>query len=131
MNHIIDNATIKQILKSVQEGDLQKIQSYITKYNINMNYIIDKENQQNAFFYCSLIKDDNDALNICKYLSKIGVNPLYKDKHQQTCLYYMAREGKYLASKLNKKDIIILSGDLGSGKTKFTEGFLTYFRIRK
>ena len=39
--------------------------------------------------------------------------------------------GKYLASKLNKKDIIILSGDLGSGKTKFTEGFLTYFRIRK
>ena len=39
--------------------------------------------------------------------------------------------GKYLASKLNKKDIVILSGDLGSGKTKFTEGFLTYFRIRK
>ena len=114
MNHIIDNATIKQILKSVQEGDLQKIQSYITKYNINMNYIIDKENQQNAFFYCSLIKDDNDALNICKYLSKIGVNPSYKDKHQQTCLYYMAREGKYLASKylieecglpINEKDI--------------------------
>ena len=39
--------------------------------------------------------------------------------------------GKYLASKLNKKDIVILSGDLGSGKTKFTEGFLTYFRVRK
>ena len=39
--------------------------------------------------------------------------------------------GKYLASKLNKKDVVILSGDLGSGKTKFTEGFLTYFRIRK
>ncbi len=39
--------------------------------------------------------------------------------------------GKYLASKLNKKDIVILSGDLGAGKTKFTEGFLTYFRIRK
>ena len=39
--------------------------------------------------------------------------------------------GKYLASKLHKKDIVILSGDLGSGKTKFTEGFLTYFRIRK
>ena len=79
-----------------------------------MNYIIDKENQQNAFFYCSLIKDDNEALNVCKYLLKTGVNPLFKDKHHQTCLYYTAREGKYLTSKflieecnlpINEKDI--------------------------
>ena len=33
---------------------------------------------------------------------------------------------KRLASKLNKKDIIVLTGDLGAGKTKFTEGFLSY-----
>lgn len=36
---------------------------------------------------------------------------------------------KKLASKLNIGDIIILTGDLGSGKTKFTEGFLTYFEL--
>lgn len=30
-----------------------------------------------------------------------------------------------LASKLDRGDIIVLSGDLGSGKTKFTEGFLS------
>ena len=114
MNRPIDNSIVKQILKSVQEGDLEQIQSLIDEYKINMNYIIDKDNQQNAFFYCSLIKDDNDALNICKYLSKLGVDPLYKDKHEQTCLYYMAREGKYLTSKylieecnlpINEKDI--------------------------
>lgn len=34
-----------------------------------------------------------------------------------------------LASKLNNGDIIVLSGDLGSGKTKFTEGFLSYFEL--
>ena len=34
-----------------------------------------------------------------------------------------------LASKLNNGDIIILSGDLGSGKTKFTQGFLSYFGL--
>lgn len=34
-----------------------------------------------------------------------------------------------LASKLSIGDIIILSGDLGSGKTKFTEGILTYFGL--
>lgn len=35
-----------------------------------------------------------------------------------------------LASKLEPSDIIVLSGDLGSGKTKFTEGFLTYFGLQ-
>lgn len=33
------------------------------------------------------------------------------------------------ASKLNKKDIIVLSGELGSGKTKFVQGILKYFGL--
>lgn len=33
------------------------------------------------------------------------------------------------ASKLNNHSIIVLSGDLGSGKTKFTEGILKYFGL--
>lgn len=36
---------------------------------------------------------------------------------------------KKIASQLGKGDIIVLSGDLGSGKTKFTEGILTYFGL--
>ena len=36
---------------------------------------------------------------------------------------------KRLASNLTKGDVIVLSGNLGSGKTKFTEGFLTYFGL--
>jgi len=34
-----------------------------------------------------------------------------------------------LASKLKHGDILVLSGDLGSGKTKFTEGFLSYWGL--
>lgn len=34
-----------------------------------------------------------------------------------------------LATKMNNGDIIILSGDMGSGKTKFTEGFLSFWAL--
>lgn len=34
-----------------------------------------------------------------------------------------------IASMLKKGDLIVLCGDLGYGKTKFTEGFLTYFGL--
>ena len=36
---------------------------------------------------------------------------------------------KEFASKLKTGDVLVLSGDLGSGKTKFTEGFLSYFGL--
>ncbi len=39
--------------------------------------------------------------------------------------------GKKIASNLKKGDIIVLSGELGSGKTKFTEGVLTYFGLQE
>ena len=34
-----------------------------------------------------------------------------------------------LASKLHPGDVVVLSGELGAGKTKFTEGFLKYFGL--
>lgn len=34
-----------------------------------------------------------------------------------------------LASKLQIGDVVVLSGELGAGKTKFTEGFLKYFGL--
>lgn len=38
--------------------------------------------------------------------------------------------GKKIASKLKKGTIIVLTGDLGSGKTKLTEGILSYFGLQ-
>ena len=32
---------------------------------------------------------------------------------------------------MNIGDIIVITGELGSGKTKFTEGFLSYFNLDK
>ena len=39
--------------------------------------------------------------------------------------------GKKIASELKKGDVIVLTGELGSGKTKLTEGILTYFGLEK
>ena len=36
-----------------------------------------------------------------------------------------------MASMLKKGDLIVLCGDLGSGKTKFTEGFLAYYGLEE
>lgn len=37
--------------------------------------------------------------------------------------------GKKIAENLKIGDILVLTGDLGSGKTKLTEGILTYFGL--
>lgn len=37
---------------------------------------------------------------------------------------------KKIANFLKKGDIIVLTGDLGSGKTKFTEGILDFFNLK-
>lgn len=37
---------------------------------------------------------------------------------------------KKLASHLQKGDVIVLLGELGAGKTKFTEGILSYFNLQ-
>ena len=39
--------------------------------------------------------------------------------------------GKKLAPQMYKGLVIVLTGDLGSGKTKFTEGILTYYNMQK
>lgn len=36
---------------------------------------------------------------------------------------------KKIASQLTKKDVIVLTGELGSGKTKFTQGILEYYGL--
>lgn len=38
--------------------------------------------------------------------------------------------GKKLAASLKVGDVIVLSGDLGSGKTKLTEGILSFFGLQ-
>ena len=49
----------------------------------------------------------------------------YVSKNESDTIAY----AKEFAKALNKDDIIVLSGDLGSGKTKFTQGILEYYGL--
>lgn len=37
--------------------------------------------------------------------------------------------GKEFATRLNKGDVVVLTGELGAGKTKFTEGILQFYKL--
>ncbi len=50
---------------------------------------------------------------------------VYISKSEQDTINF----AKDFASKLKKGDIIVLSGELGSGKTKFVQGILEYFGL--
>lgn len=52
-------------------------------------------------------------------------NLIYKSNSEDATKEF----AKKLASNLKNGDIIVLSGDLGSGKTKFTEGILSFFGL--
>ena len=64
----IDPTLCKMILNSIEEGDVNKIQSNIDKYSIDIRALIDRQFNQNAYFKASLIKDDSKALEVFKYL---------------------------------------------------------------
>lgn len=56
---------------------------------------------------------------------------MFNHKFISSCEIDTLNFAKNFASKLRCGDIIILSGDLGAGKTKFTEGILSHFELEK
>lgn len=52
-------------------------------------------------------------------------NYIFKSKSENDTKEF----AKKFASNLKNGNVIVLSGDLGSGKTKFTEGILSYFNL--
>lgn len=55
---------------------------------------------------------------------------MYKKSINSTSPDYTIKIGQNLAKLLNKGDVVVLSGDLGAGKTKFVEGFLHNFGLQ-
>jgi hypothetical protein len=56
----VDATLIKIFLNTVKDGDLQQIRREIEKYQFDVKMIRDSQYEQNALFYASLIKDDNE-----------------------------------------------------------------------
>jgi hypothetical protein len=56
----VDATLIKIFLNTVKDGDLQQIRREIEKYQFDVKIIKDSQYEQNALFYASLIKDENE-----------------------------------------------------------------------
>jgi hypothetical protein len=56
----VDATLIKIFLNTVKDGDLQQIRREIEKYQFDVKMIKDSQYEQNALFYASLIKDENE-----------------------------------------------------------------------
>ena len=54
----IDSTLVKMILSLIKEGDLAAIKNNISRYNLDIKLLKDIANEQNAFFFAALIKDD-------------------------------------------------------------------------
>ena len=67
----------------------------------------------------------NIANNLGKEIRNSVMQKVVLNSENETIEY-----GKKIASNLKKGDCIILTGDLGSGKTKLTEGILTFFGLQ-
>lgn len=52
-------------------------------------------------------------------------------KYTSTSIEQTQRIAKEIAATLTGRDIVLLKGDLGAGKTTFTKGLLDYFGINK
>lgn len=55
---------------------------------------------------------------------------MYKIYIESNSPEYTIKIGNNLAKLLSKGDVVVLSGDLGAGKTKFVEGFLHNFELQ-
>ena len=57
------------LFKAIVKGYLPDIDYILSTLKVHPNSIIDSFNNQNTFFYSALIKDDNQALKVFKYLN--------------------------------------------------------------
>lgn len=90
----IDSTLCKMILNSVQEGDLEIIKQNLEKHHVDIKSLKDSQKDQNAYFFAAVIKEDDKAFEVFKYLKSLDLDCKHKDKFAQTCLYYACREGK-------------------------------------
>lgn len=95
----VDYTLVQMLIKTIKDGSIDQIKNYIERYGLDVKIIRDTQLDQNCLFFCTLIKDNDTALQALELFVERGVDPNQKDKINQTCLYYAARESKFSCCK--------------------------------
>ena len=104
------------------------------RIGLSVHYQEDTESGQNASFYAVMCKDENKAIKMTKWLASQGCNLHLIDKIGQSCLFYVARDGRLNLAKylIDQAKVDINSVDT-FGQTAFfyacREGHLEVCRL--
>jgi len=54
---------------------------------------LDTQFRQPPLYFSALVPGDDQAAELMKLLIRNGANPMFKDNHEQSVLFYICREG--------------------------------------
>lgn len=55
----VDYTLVQLLIKTIKDGNIDQIRSYIDKYGLDVKIIKDTQYEQNCLFFCCVIKDDH------------------------------------------------------------------------
>ena len=76
------------------KGDIQSVKKMESRIGLDVHYQEDMESGQNAAFYAVLCPDEAKAIKMTKWLAAKGCRIPMIDKIGQSCLFYVARDGR-------------------------------------
>ena len=88
-------ALLKNFFETIKRGDIDQVLAERQKLGLDLATLVDEANyKQNPIFYATVIRDENQALEMCRIFTEMGVRPNQNDTLNQTPLYYSSRDGK-------------------------------------
>lgn len=69
------------------------MEHYLRSFPPSILNKLDTQFRQPPLYFSALVPGDDQAAELMKLLIRNGANPMFKDNHEQSVLFYICREG--------------------------------------